>query len=159
MLQYSLHNYFISLLYASILINSGLSQKKWPTNKTIPFPKEKCDSLLTNCFCYDVYPIAAIVCNNMVDYTSFNRILQSGEIFEVNTTYEITLTGIRYVPPGLLKNLKIYRFILDDPDATVDEKIFEGVIRLKKYHVRQSMSEVKTIKLFILKFFKVFMFL
>lgn len=141
MLQYSLQIYIISLFFASILINGGLSQKKWPS-KNVPFPEKKCQALLTNCLCYDVYPIAALVCNNMVDFTNFNRLLQSGEIFEVNTTYEITFTGIKNVPAGILKGLIVNRFILDAPDATVDENIFQGVIGLRWYHVRRSMSEV-----------------
>ena len=139
MLKYSFQTCLIFILHIIFLVNNCLSQENGSIQ---PFPKEKCESVLKNCSCYDLLEMAAIVCKDMTDFTNFNRILKSGDIFAKNITYELTFSDVIYIPSRTLEGLTINRFIVDDPDATFDEDIFEGVIDLYRCHMRRSSTKV-----------------
>lgn len=117
-----------------------------------PFPKDKCESLLENCLCYDYEIVAGIICSNVTSFSNFSRHLSSDSIFQTeNMTYEITLKEVEYLPPRSLEGLIVFRLYLEDPNLSViDKKAFEGVRRLKRIHVRWSKIKVRSAFLYLL---------
>lgn len=108
-----------------------------------PFPKRKCESLLVNCSCYDYLDLYGIICDSVSNYSRFSQLLASDAIFEVNSTYEITFNEIKYLPPRVLDGLIVFCLFLDDPGlAAIDERAFDGVQRLRRFHIRQSKIQV-----------------
>lgn len=63
------------------------------------------------------------------------------EAFEPNTTFEVTLTGGGVLGKRILDGLIVYRLFLDGVEK-VEEGAFEGVFRLRRFHVRLSALKV-----------------
>ncbi|GFT68417.1 protein toll [Nephila pilipes] len=104
-----------------------------------PFPKSKCEALLSGCKCDDYEIITGLYCKNVTDFGTFTRTLENGSLFEVNTTYEITLVNTRVLPREFLKGLIVFRLYVDGPETQgLEEGAFDGVIRLRRFHVRLS---------------------
>lgn len=70
------------------------------------------------------------------------------DAFEANTTFEVTLTGGGVLRRGFLDGLIVYRLFLDGTEE-LEEGAFEGVFRLRRFHVRLSSLKVS---FFVLKF-------
>ncbi|XP_055941433.1 protein toll-like [Argiope bruennichi] len=99
----------------------------------------KCKTLLPECECDDNYLVAGLVCQNVSNFDAFTKILKDGSLFEKWTTYEIKLSGTRILPQQFLKGLIVYRLLIDDPlTEGLEDEAFDGVLRLKKFHVRKS---------------------
>ncbi|GIY21914.1 protein toll [Caerostris darwini] len=130
----------VILLYYSVESES----KDTGSSVEVSLPTQNCENDLPECKCADFGEVAGLTCLNMSDFEKFTHKLTDGTLFEVNTTYEITLSGNRVLPRGFLKGLIVFRLYIDDPDTEVlEEKAFEGVIRLRRFHVRiSSISKV-----------------
>ncbi|KAF8788289.1 Endothelial zinc finger protein induced by like protein [Argiope bruennichi] len=99
----------------------------------------KCKTLLPECECDDNDLVAGLVCQNVSNFDAFTKILKDGSLFEKWTTYEIKLSGTRILPQQFLKGLIVYRLLIDDPlTEGLEDGAFDGVLRLKKFHVRKS---------------------
>ncbi|GFW00314.1 uncharacterized protein TNCV_4355111 [Trichonephila clavipes] len=121
------------ILIAILLFQSSKGQSEQS------FPKEKCEALLPGCKCDDYEVVTGLYCTNVSDFGAFTRILEDGSLFEANTTYEITLLGNRVLPREFLKGLFVFRLYVDNPGTeSLEEGAFDGVIRLRRLHVRLS---------------------
>ncbi|KAF8787981.1 Protein toll like protein [Argiope bruennichi] len=108
------------------------------------FPKEKCETALPECQCEDYMDVVGLICRNVKNFETFSRTLSDGSVFEVNTTYEIVLKGIRVLPRQFLKGLIVQRLFIDDIQTEViEDGAFDGMLQLKKFQVK--LSSIKEI--------------
>ncbi|GIX70650.1 uncharacterized protein CEXT_783071, partial [Caerostris extrusa] len=109
-------------------------------------PIEKCDELLPKyeCECRKGYlKDVALICQNVSDFEAFNVILSNGSVFEVNTTFQISLSGNSILPKGFLNGLTVSFLSVDDFQTQVEEGAFDGVLYVKYFYVeRSSMKEI-----------------
>ncbi|GIY33090.1 uncharacterized protein CDAR_439921 [Caerostris darwini] len=109
-------------------------------------PIEKCDELLPEyeCECRKGYlKDVALICQNVSDFDGFNDILSNGSVFEVNTTFQISLSGNSMLPKGFLSGLTVSFLSVDDFQTQVEEGAFDGVLYVKYFYVeRSSMKEI-----------------
>ncbi|XP_054721075.1 protein toll-like [Uloborus diversus] len=129
----------LSLLVMNLFLFSYTECKSdETTTEHYNFPKEKCENLLPTCACYDYEVVVGLECENLTDFSNFT-ILSNGGLFKVNTTYEITLESLESLPAKSMNGLIVFRLYLDDPNiADIDSEAFDGVIRLRIFHVRRS---------------------
>ncbi|GIX85128.1 hypothetical protein CDAR_94171 [Caerostris darwini] len=65
------------------------------------FPKEKCQELLPECKCSEKFlKVVVLACQNVSDFEAFDHILSKGSVFEVNTTFDVTLSGDTVLSKG-----------------------------------------------------------
>ncbi|CAL1270621.1 unnamed protein product [Larinioides sclopetarius] len=104
------------------------------------FPKEKCEAALPECDCEKEYMDAVgLSCLNLRNFTHFSRTLSDGSVFEVNTTYDIILIGVRVLPRGFLNGLILKRLYIDDIQTeVVEEGAFDGILQLQTFRVQLS---------------------
>ncbi|CAL1270622.1 unnamed protein product [Larinioides sclopetarius] len=108
------------------------------------FPKEKCEAALPECDCEKEYMDAVgLSCLNLRNFTHFSRTLSDGSVFEVNTTYDIILIGVRVLPRGFLNGLILKRLYIDDIQTeVVEEGAFDGILQLQTFRVQLSSIQV-----------------
>ncbi|GIY69184.1 uncharacterized protein CEXT_722621 [Caerostris extrusa] len=118
----------ILVLLVILLCCSAVSESKdTGSSVEVPLPTQNCENDLPECQCADFGVVAGFTCLNMSDFEKFTQKLTDGTLFEVNTTYEITLSGNKVLPRGFLKGLIVFRLYIDDPDTEVlEENAFEG---------------------------------
>ncbi|GIY36986.1 uncharacterized protein CDAR_569431 [Caerostris darwini] len=107
------------------------------------FPVEKCEELLPECECQysgDVHwKSARMTCQNVSDFEAFKEILSDSSVFEVNTTFFITLSGNAVLPKGFLSGLLVSWLTVEDfQTQRVEEGAFDGVLELRSILVRRS---------------------
>ncbi|GBO12862.1 hypothetical protein AVEN_78873-1 [Araneus ventricosus] len=135
--------YFVLFFICLFAMNSGNLPHETGPPVDEPFPASKCETLLPECECDDYEEIAGLFCENVSDFQAFTKILEDGSLFENGTTYEITLSGTRVLPRQFLKGLIVYRLYIDDPQTEgLEDGAFDGVLRLRRFHVRISSITV-----------------
>ncbi|GIY33098.1 uncharacterized protein CDAR_439961 [Caerostris darwini] len=88
-------------------------------------------------------PEIALTCQNVSDFEAFDHILSNGSVFEVNTTFDVTLSGNTVLPKGFLNGLVVTQLIVDDFQTQVEEGAFEGVLYIERFIVQiSSMKEI-----------------
>ncbi|GIY39035.1 protein toll [Caerostris darwini] len=108
-------------------------------------PEKKCEELLPECECTEIaLKVAALTCQNVNDFEAFDHILSKGSVFEVNTTFYITLSGSIVLPKGFLSGLVVNSLSVDDfQTQSVEEGAFDGVLELERIFVQMSsMKEI-----------------
>ncbi|XP_055941102.1 protein toll-like [Argiope bruennichi] len=134
----------VFVLFCLFSLNSGNLPHEADPSEDEPFPSSECETLLPECECDDYGGVAGLICQNVSDFDAFTKTLGDGSLFENGTTYEITLSGTRILPRQFLKGLIVFRLYIDDPQtALMEDGAFEGVLRLKRFHVR--ISSIKEI--------------
>ncbi|KAG8200403.1 hypothetical protein JTE90_028578 [Oedothorax gibbosus] len=107
-------------------------------NSETNFPQQQCEAALPGCHCFDFEVVAGIYCDS-IDFFHANRLI---DIFEPNETFEVTLNGEGVLRRGTFKGLIVYRVFLQGL-MEVEDGVFDGVYRLRRFHVR--FSSLKTI--------------
>ncbi|GIY31606.1 uncharacterized protein CEXT_499371 [Caerostris extrusa] len=105
----------------------------------------KCEELLPECKCSNykgIYP--RLTCQKVRDFEAFDHILSNGSVFQVNSTFKITLSGNTVLPKGFLSGLIVDRLSVDDfQTQRVEEDAFDGVLELIEIFVKKSsMKEI-----------------
>ncbi|GIY28632.1 uncharacterized protein CEXT_310851 [Caerostris extrusa] len=115
-------------------------------------PIEECHELLPECECEctkGYLKDVELTCHNVSDFEAFNDILSNGSVFEVNTTFEISLSGNTVLPKGFLSGLTVSLFSVDDFQTQVEEGAFDGVLYVKYFFTeRSSMKEIPDFRAF-----------
>ncbi|GIX95515.1 protein toll [Caerostris darwini] len=102
------------------------------------FPAQICEDVLPECQC-DYKLTAELTCRKVSDFETFTQRLADGTLYEVNTAYDIELSGNSVLPRGFLQSLNVFRLVVDDPHLQgFEEGAFQGVIQLKHFDVRSS---------------------
>ncbi|GIY34086.1 uncharacterized protein CEXT_435201 [Caerostris extrusa] len=106
-------------------------------------PRKKCEKLLPECECSEIYSKSAVLyCRNVSDFEAFNDILSNGFVFDEGTTFYITLSGNTVLPKGFLSGLFVSELIVDDLGIQkMEEGAFDGVLDLGSISVK--MSSIK----------------
>ncbi|GIY04247.1 protein toll [Caerostris darwini] len=106
---------------------------------------ERCEKRLPECECYDVnLMVAKVICQNVSDFEAFDRILSNGSVFQVNTSFYITLSGSTVLPKGFLSGLSVTELTVDDfQTQRVEEGAFDGMLGFGSFSVgRSSIKEI-----------------
>ncbi|GIY28623.1 uncharacterized protein CEXT_310771 [Caerostris extrusa] len=110
-------------------------------------PMEECGELLPECECEYTKGYlndVELTCHNVSDFEAFNDILSNGSVFEVNTTFQISLSGNSILPKGFLSGLTVSVLSVDDFQTQVEEGVFDGVLYIKYFYVERSSMKLKT---------------
>lgn len=99
---------------------------------------EKCEPRPRTC--YILQYLGHVICKK-----KYKLIPNISTGFELKESYTLTFTDTKYLPARAFFGICIHHLTLNDPDAVVDENVFEGTVRLVKYDVMR--SSIKVIRL------------
>lgn len=131
----------------------NISQVNLSTEEEVAFKipaNQKCEPRLRICDNFQYF--GHVVCKKM--YKALPNI--STHFFDLKETLSLTFTDTTFLPARSFFGICIQDLTLNDPDAIVDENVFEGTIRLVKYNVER--SSIKVIYLLILRLLKLFIY-
>ena len=115
-----LQNFFqiclFSMLYVIINFKYGVSQESSTAKLFRDFCEEKSDYFRN---------LGDYICENGLKYIE-----------------KLTFNDIKYLPASAFQGLSIHFLALDDPGVTVDEEIFDGIVKLKEFFVKRSSIKV-----------------
>lgn len=80
----------------------------------------------------------------------------SRDLFDFRETLSLSITDIKFLPARAFYGICIQDLTLDDPDAIVDENVFQGTVRLVEYNVKHSSIKVIHLNSHILRLLKFF---
>lgn len=133
MLHYVFQIYFIFLFFVIIQVNYGIVEE-YAAEEAAPLSDiestRKCTA--KHCTCGDIPQWNGVDCKH-ADGTPFPL---------------LNFTGFKYLPERMFLGLRIFYVSLWEPDVTVADNVFEGMLGLDSFYVIQ--SSIKVIDLFIL---------
>ncbi|XP_055943393.1 protein toll-like isoform X1 [Argiope bruennichi] len=106
--------------------------------------KTRCEESLPECECDFYNSMGLLTCKNISNFEMFAQKLSDGSLFEVNTTFNILLSGHRVLPRGFLNGLIVQKLTIDDIQTEhIENTAFDGTLKLKVFTVK--LSSIKEI--------------